>query len=147
MRKVFCSSITLRKEEPSIANILLYYWCICRKKSPKNGHKWRRKKCSFTKTMHCVPSRSQQWQNYMNCTLNCFHTHSILQIWSPATTGCLQTLKECFREIDLASIKKWYLKLRCILRPKTNHSTKKGIELLEKRWNQCITWEGDYVDE
>jgi len=24
---------------------------------------------------------------------------------------------------------------------------KKGIELLEKRWNQCITLEGDYVDE
>ena len=24
---------------------------------------------------------------------------------------------------------------------------KKGIELLEKRWNQCITLEGSYVDE
>ena len=24
---------------------------------------------------------------------------------------------------------------------------KKGIELLEKHWNQCITKEGDYVDE
>ena len=24
---------------------------------------------------------------------------------------------------------------------------KKGIELLEKRWIQCITLEGDYVDE
>ena len=24
---------------------------------------------------------------------------------------------------------------------------KKGTELLEKRWNQCITLEGDYVDE
>ncbi|XP_020290881.1 uncharacterized protein LOC109858229 [Pseudomyrmex gracilis] len=24
---------------------------------------------------------------------------------------------------------------------------KKGIELLEKRWNQCITLEGNYVDE
>ena len=24
---------------------------------------------------------------------------------------------------------------------------KKGIEFLEKRWNQCITLEGDYVDE
>ena len=34
-----------------------------------------------------------------------------------------------------------------ILRPKINRSTKKGIELLEKRWNQCTTQEGDYVDE
>ena len=24
---------------------------------------------------------------------------------------------------------------------------KKGIELLEKHWNQCITLEGDYVNE
>ena len=24
---------------------------------------------------------------------------------------------------------------------------KKGIELLEKQWNQCITLEGDYIDE
>ena len=24
---------------------------------------------------------------------------------------------------------------------------KKSIELLEKRWNQCITLEGNYVDE
>ena len=24
---------------------------------------------------------------------------------------------------------------------------RKGIELLEKHWNQCITLEGDYVDE
>ena len=24
---------------------------------------------------------------------------------------------------------------------------KKGIEMLEKRWNECITLEGNYVDE
>ena len=24
---------------------------------------------------------------------------------------------------------------------------KKGMEMLEKRWNECITFEGDYVDE
>ena len=24
---------------------------------------------------------------------------------------------------------------------------KRGIEILEKRWNECITLEGDYVDE
>ena len=24
---------------------------------------------------------------------------------------------------------------------------KKGIEILEKRWNECITLEGDYIDE
>ena len=36
------------------------------------------KNSSFTKTMNHFTSQSQQWQNYMNCTLNCFHTHPIL---------------------------------------------------------------------
>ena len=30
---------------------------------------------------------------------------------------------------------------------KDKSSFKKGIELLEKRWNLCITLEGDHVDE
>ena len=71
-------------------------------KKIKKGHKWRRKKYSFTKTMYCVTSQSQQWQYYLNCTLNYFCTHPILQIWHPVTTGCLQTPKECSRERDLA---------------------------------------------
>ena len=50
-------------------------------------------------------------------------THPILQIWPLVTTGSLQTSKECFRERDLAPIKKLYQKLMHILRPKTNHST------------------------
>ena len=29
-------------------------------------------KVLFTKTMHRVTSRSQQWQNYIDCILNCF---------------------------------------------------------------------------
>ena len=53
MCKVFCSLIILKKEKPSIANIIQHCWCIWRKKLPQNGHKWRRKKWSFTKTMNC----------------------------------------------------------------------------------------------
>ena len=30
---------------------------------------------------------------------------------------------------------------------KKKKKKKKGIELLEKHWNQCITLEGDYIDE
>ena len=67
-----------------------------------------KKKCSLTKTLHSITSRSQWWQNYMNCTSNCFCTHPILQIWPPVTTGCLQTSKDCCRERDLAPMKKWY---------------------------------------
>ena len=116
MHGVFCPSITLRKEEPSKVNIILHYWCFWREKLQKISSKWRNK-CFFTKTMHCVTSRSQQWQNYINCTSNCFRTHPNLQIWLPATSGCLQTLKEWSVERDFAPIK-WYRKLRHIFAPK-----------------------------
>ena len=61
----------------------------------------KKKKCSFTKTMQCVTRRSQRWQNYMNCTSNCFHTRTIFQI-----TAYLQNSKEWSRERDLAPMKK-----------------------------------------
>ena len=107
----------------------------------------KKKKCSFTKTMYHVTSQSQQWQNYMNCTLNCFHTDPILQIWSPATTGCLQNSK------NNASGKEIWLQWRSdignwgVFWGQSQIVLQKGIELLEKHWNQCITLEGDYVDE
>ena len=97
--------------------------------------KWPQiKKCSFTKTMHHVISRSQRWQNYMNCTLNWFYTNTYLQIWLPATSGCLQTSKECSKERDLAPMKKWYRKLRHILTQRQIVQQKKhwiGREVLE----------------
>ena len=37
--KVFCSLITLTKEEPSIVNIIQHYWHVLRKKVSKNIHK------------------------------------------------------------------------------------------------------------
>ena len=47
-----------------------------------------------------------------------------IALWIASATGCLQ--KECSREIDLAPLKKWYRKLRHILRLKINRSTKKA---------------------
>ena len=107
----------------------------------------KRKKCSFTKTRHCVTSRSQRWQNYMNCPSNCFHTHPILQIWPPATTGYLQALKECSRGKRFGSNEEVISETEAYFEAKNKSFYKKGIELLEKCWNQCITLQGDYVDE
>ena len=39
MHTVFYSSITLRKKEPSLGNIIWYYWCIWRKKLRKTDPK------------------------------------------------------------------------------------------------------------
>ena len=87
--------------------------------------------------MHRVTNQLQGWQNYMNCSLNCFCMHPILQIWLPATTGCLQTSKEWSRERDLAPMKKWYRKLRHILKPKTKKVKNKTypITFQEKFFN------------
>ena len=90
------------------------------------SQKTHKEKSSFIKTMQHVTSWLQQWQNYINCPSDCFRTQPILQIWPPVTTGCLQTSRKCSRERDLAPMKKGYWKLRHILRPKTNHSTKKA---------------------
>ena len=139
--KAFCSSITLRKEEPSIANIIKYCWCVWRKKLPKNSHKWRRKKCSFNKTMHRVTSQSQWWLNYMNCISNCFRTHPIFQIWPPAN------LKRMLQGKRFGSNEEVILETEVYFEAKDKSFNKKGIELLEKHWNQCITLEGDYVNE
>ena len=43
-------------------------------------------------------------------------------------------------------MKKWLPKLKRIPSPKINHSTK-DIEMLENRWNKCITLKGDYIDK
>ena len=126
MRTVFYLSITLRKGNPSIANIIWRYCYVWREKLQKNDPKWRRKKCSFTKTMHT--SRSQQWQNCSNCTLNCFLIHRILWIWLPVTTICLRTQKECFTQRNLAPMKKWLPKLKLILSPTINRFTKKALK-------------------
>ena len=56
---------------------------------------------------------------------------------SPAITSCLQTSKECSRERDLTPMKKWYQKLICILRPKTNHSTKKKKKKASNCWRSA----------
>ena len=66
----------------------------------KNGKKATNKEKSALSPRQCtVSSRSQWWQNYMNFTSNCFHTHPPYSSdLAPATTVCLQTSKECSRE-------------------------------------------------
>ena len=92
-----------------------------KKEKEKKATNEKEKKHFFTKTMHCMTRQLQQWQNYMNWTLNCSHTYSILQICPPhVTIGCLQTSKECSSKRNLAPMKKWYQKLRHI-------STKKAL--------------------
>ena len=86
------------KGRTNYSEFCIALWVCLKEEIAKKGHKWRRKKCSFTKKIHYVTSWLQRWQNNMNCTLNWFHIHPILQIWPPATAGCLQTSNKCSRK-------------------------------------------------
>ena len=123
MCKVFCSEITLRKEEPSIANIIQHYWCVWRKKSPK------KKVLFYQDNTPCHKSIA------MIAKLHELHFELLphapySQDLAPNNYWPFADLKECSRERDLAPIKKWYQKVRCILRPKRNRSTKKASNWL-----------------
>ena len=138
MRKVFCSLITSRKEEPSIANIILHYWCIWRKKSPKNSHKWRRKSALSPRQW----TVSQINHNDGKTTWIAFWFAS-----APTLLSRFADLKRMHQEKRFGSNEEVISENRCILSPKTNCSTKKSIKFLEKHWNQCITLKRDYADE
>ena len=65
---------------------------------------------------------------------------------APSDYYLFADLKKCSKERDSTSTRKSSPKRTLISRPKINRS-KKGIEMLEKRWTDCVAFEGDYVDE
>ena len=67
-------------------------------------------------------------------------------LYSQATTGSLLTWKKCSRERDLAPVKKWLPK-QAYFETKDESFDKKIIKKLEKRWNEFITLEGNYIAE
>ena len=95
--QVFCLSITLRKEEPSIANIILHYWCVWRKKSPKNGLKWRKNMLLHQDNAPC---------HKLMAKLHELHFKLLLQPWLLAV--CRPQKNAPGK--DLAPMKQWYLK-------------------------------------
>ena len=147
MRKVFCSSITLRKEKPSIANIILHYWCVWRKKSQKNGHKWKRKKCSFTKTMHRVTSRSQRWKKLHELLFELLPHSPYSTDLTPSDYWLLADLEGMLQGKKFGSNEEVISETETHFESKGKSFYQKSIEWLEKRWNQCISLEGDYVDK
>ena len=56
-------------------------------------------------------------------------------------------LKRVLLGKKFGSNKKVILETKAYFEAKDESFNKKVIELLEKNWNQCITQEGDYVDE
>ena len=103
------------------------------------------KRSHVAKKMHLVANA--RWQNCTNDASNCFLIHHIVQIWPPATTGYSLISKKCSPVRNSSQMKKQLQKLKPILEVKDKAFYSHGIEKLEKRWNNCIVLEGDYVDE
>ena len=78
----FCS-ITLRKEEPSIANIISHYWCVLRKKSPpppKKNTNEEEKVLFHQDNAPCHKSIATMAKLH-EMHFELLRTHPILQIW------------------------------------------------------------------
>ena len=83
----------------------------------------------------------------MNCTLNCFCTRCKLQIWPLSDYWLFADLERILQGKRFGSNEEVVSESEAYFDAKDKSFYKNGIELLEKCWNQCISQEGDYVDE
>ena len=66
---------------------------------------------------------------------------------APSNYWLFADLKRMLQGKRFGSNEEVILETEAYFRGKDKLIYKKGIELLEKHWNNCITQEGDYVDE
>ena len=111
--------------------------------------KWpmKKKMCSFTKTMHRVISQSQQWQKLYELHFELLLHPPYSPDMAPSDYWLFADFKRMLQEKRFGSNEEVISENEVYFEAKDKLFYKKGIELLEKHWNQCITLEGDYVDE
>ena len=66
---------------------------------------------------------------------------------APSNYWLIADLKRMLQGKRFGSNEKVISETEAYFEAKDKLSYKKGIKMFEKRWNQCITQEGDYVDE
>ena len=146
-RMVFWLSTILRKVKPLTATITWHYWIDWAQELRKDGLTCKRNKCCSTKTMHHATSPWKQWSNWMNQASNCFLTHRILQLWPPSDYYLFADLTKMLQGKRFGSNDEVIAETETYSESKDELSYKKCIVKFEKRWNGCITLEGNYVDE
>lgn len=86
------------------------------------------KEKSSVTTKHCILSQFDENDGQIELpTLTCHLLYSPNLV--PVITSCFHTLKKWSRKIFLAQMKKWLLKLKPILKVKTNCSTKQDRKI------------------
>ena len=83
----------------------------------------------------------------MNWALNCFRTHHIHRIWLPSDYYLFADLKKMLQGKRFYSNEEVFTETNAYFEAKDKSFYKKGIEMLEKRWTDCVAFEGDYADE
>ena len=66
---------------------------------------------------------------------------------TPSDHWLIADLKKILQRKRFGSIEEVIAKTEVYFEGKDESFQKKGIEKVEKRWNECITLEGNYVDE
>ena len=108
----------------------------------KKQPQMKKKKCSFTKSMHChksIPMMAKLHELHFKLLLHPPCSPDLV----PIDYCQLQTSKECSRGKRFGSNEEVILETEVFFEAKDKSFYKKHIELLEK----CITVERDYVDE
>ena len=79
----------------------------------------------------------------MNYALNCFPTPDL----APSDYWLFADMKKMLQGKKFGSNEEVIAETETYFESKDKSFYIKGIEKLEKRWNECITLEGEYVDE
>ena len=79
LHKVFCSSITLRNEEPSRANITEHYWCVLKEEIIKKGTQMKKEKSTLS-LKQCPVSL---WIDSAPALFSKSGSQQLLAVWRP----------------------------------------------------------------
>ena len=147
MRKVFCSSITLRKEEPSIAKQILY--SIIGAFEGRNHQKMatNEEKVLFHQDNgpchKSIAIMAKLYELHFELVPQPPHSPDL----ASSNYWLLADLKRMLQGMRFGSSEEVILETEVYIKAKDKSFYTKGIKLVEKCWDQCITLEGDYVDE
>ena len=78
---------------------------------------------------------------------DCFRTQHIHRIWPPSDYYLFADLKKMLQRKRFYSKEEVITETNAYFEVKYESFHKKGIEMLEKHWTDCVAFEGDYVDE
>ena len=144
---VFCSSTILRKIKLSIANITWHYWIECRNQEKTASDAKEKKKVLFHRDNAPCHKSMKTMVKLNELRLELLPHPSYSADLVPSDYQLFANIKKMHQGKKFGSNEEVIAETEANFQGKDKSFYKKGIEKLEKRWNECITLEGKYVDE